>query len=92
MNGLFLLVYLGVQVLIGVWIAKRIKTENDYFLAERSLTLPMVACHCSRPGSVQKPVLALQPPCIKQAYPEAVPNPSAVVFIVLAILEKRFSD
>jgi Na+/proline symporter len=43
LNGLFLLVYLGIQVLIGVWIAKRIKTESDFFLAGRSLTLPLVA-------------------------------------------------
>ena len=43
MNGLFLLVYLGVQVLVGLWIARRIHSENDYFLAGRTLTLPMVA-------------------------------------------------
>jgi len=40
---LFLLAYLGVQVLIGLWIARRIHSENDYFLAGRSLSLPMVA-------------------------------------------------
>ena len=28
MNGLFLLVYLGVQVLIGLWIARRTRGEN----------------------------------------------------------------
>jgi len=43
LNGLFLLIYLGIQVLIGVWISKRIHSENDFFLAGRNLSLPMVA-------------------------------------------------
>jgi SSS family transporter len=43
LNGLFLLAYLGIQVFIGLWIARRIHSENDYFLAGRSLSLPMVA-------------------------------------------------
>ncbi|MBN1222703.1 MAG: sodium:solute symporter [Candidatus Aminicenantes bacterium] len=43
MNGLFLLAYLSVQVLIGLWISKKIHSENDYFLGGRKLPLLMVA-------------------------------------------------
>jgi len=40
---LFILIYLGVQVFIGVWISRRIKSEKDFFLGGRQLSLLMVS-------------------------------------------------
>jgi len=42
LNGVFLLAYLSLQVLIGLWISKRIHSENDFFLGGRKLPLLMV--------------------------------------------------
>ena len=43
MIWLFILIYLGVQVFIGVWISRRIKSEKDFFLGGRQLSLLMVS-------------------------------------------------
>jgi len=42
-NAGFILVYLAAQVLIGLWLARRMKTESDYFLGGRNVGLAMVA-------------------------------------------------
>lgn len=43
MNGLFIAVYLVIQILIGVWISRKIKSESDYFLGGRNVSLFLVA-------------------------------------------------
>lgn len=43
MNWLFILGFLGVQLAIGVWISKRVRSESDYFLGGRNLPLLIVA-------------------------------------------------
>ncbi|MEW5901500.1 MAG: sodium:solute symporter [Acidobacteriota bacterium] len=43
MNWLFILSYMGVQLCIGLWIAKRIHSESDYFLGGRKVSLPLAA-------------------------------------------------
>lgn len=42
MNWVFILAYMGLQLFIGVWIAKRIHSESDYFLGGRRVSLPLV--------------------------------------------------
>jgi Na+/proline symporter len=37
-----MLVYLGLQLGIGVWVSRRVRSESDYFLAGRKLGLPLV--------------------------------------------------
>jgi Na+/proline symporter len=42
LNWLFILAYMVIQLLIGVWISKRIRSESDYFLGGRNVSLFMV--------------------------------------------------
>lgn len=37
--GFFIVVYVAIQIGIGLWVARGVKTEEDYFLAGRSLGL-----------------------------------------------------
>lgn len=43
MNGVFILVYIGLQIVIGIWLARRMKSESDYFLGGRRVSTFMVA-------------------------------------------------
>ena len=43
MTWLFILAYLAVQILIGIWIARKIKSESDFLLGGRRLSLFMAA-------------------------------------------------
>lgn len=43
MTWLSILAYLTVQILIGIWIARRIKSESDFLLGGRRLSLFMVS-------------------------------------------------
>jgi Na+/proline symporter len=43
MSWIFIFLYLMAQLLIGIWISRRISSESDYLLAGRSLPLFMVA-------------------------------------------------
>lgn len=43
MNWLFIFLYLLIQLLIGVWISRKISSESDYLLGGRNLPLFMVA-------------------------------------------------
>jgi SSS family solute:Na+ symporter len=42
LNWLFILGYVGLQLCIGIWIAKRIHSESDYFLGGRNVSLLLV--------------------------------------------------
>lgn len=42
MNGPFIILYLAAQVIIGIWISRRIKTESDYYLGGRNVSLFLV--------------------------------------------------
>ena len=42
MNAAFILVYLAAQIIIGVWLSRRMKTESDYFLGGRNVGLALV--------------------------------------------------
>ena len=39
---LFIVAYLAVDLLIGLYVARRVKTSTDFILAGRSLSLPVV--------------------------------------------------
>ena len=39
---LFIVAYLGIDLLIGLYVARRVKTSTDFILAGRSLSLPVV--------------------------------------------------
>ena len=43
MTWLLILAYLSVQIFIGIWISKRIKSESDFLLGGRRLSLLMVS-------------------------------------------------
>lgn len=38
-----MLAYLGLQLAIGVWVSRKVRSESDYFLAGRKLGLPLVS-------------------------------------------------
>lgn len=42
MTWLWVLLYMALQLALGVWVSRRIRSENDYFLAGRSLSWPLV--------------------------------------------------
>jgi len=42
LTWIFILAYLGLQLGIGLWIAKRIHSESDYFLGGRRVSLPLL--------------------------------------------------
>ncbi len=43
MNGVLIFVYIGLQVFIGIWLSRRMKSESDYFLGGRNVSTFMVA-------------------------------------------------
>lgn len=43
MLWIFILAYLSVQLVAGLWISRRIRSEKDFFIAGRNLPLPVVA-------------------------------------------------
>lgn len=43
MMWLFIIAYLVLQVLIGYWVSRSIRSEDDYFLGGRRLTWPLVS-------------------------------------------------
>lgn len=42
MNWIFILAYVGLQLALGIWIAKKIHSESDYFLGGRNVSLPLL--------------------------------------------------
>lgn len=43
MSWLFILIFLGLQLAVGLWISRRVHSESDYFLGGRNLPLLIVA-------------------------------------------------
>lgn len=42
MSWWFFFIYLGLQVALGLWLSRRIRSESDYFLAGRRVAAPLI--------------------------------------------------